>query len=138
MAAASSIVGFADFLASLPLPEVAKRLSAEMFAGIRFSDDDDGSWDEVPCLHLERDFLGLRVVLGGSDSMGYTLELSTTLRSICASDEATELPAVCDVSEMLKNQLARIPGISLSSPNEVLRAEKVLDTNGIKRRQVTG
>jgi hypothetical protein len=114
MAAARSIVGFADFSVSLPLQDVAKCLSAELFAGIRFTED-PGGWDEVPCLRLERDFLGLRVQLGGNENVGYTLEVDNTLNVICVSDEA-ESRTACDVSTMMKSQLARIPGISLRPP----------------------
>ncbi len=116
MAAVSSIVGFADFSSQLSLQEVASRLTDEMFAGISFSCSNEGGWDEVPCLHLERDFAGMRVELGGDPIIGYTLEVSTILGAIPASGGSLEVQEVADISVILKTQLARISGISLSPP----------------------
>ena len=66
MPSVTSLVGFVDFSASRPLHWVADRLSAELFAGIRFVGRHEGTWDEVEAVHLERDFVGLRVELGGN------------------------------------------------------------------------
>lgn len=117
MTSVSSILGFVDFQSHLPLQEVAKRLSEELFAGIQFSCEGDGSWDEIPCVHLERNFLGLRVELGGDPNTGYTLELGTALNAISASDGgSTASHEVCDMSIMLKYQLAQIAGLSITEP----------------------
>jgi hypothetical protein len=115
MASVNAIIGFADFTVAIPLQRVASHVSAAIFAGIRFIPD-PGGWDEVPCLRLERDFLGLRIQLGGSETSGYTLEIDTTLGASIDSLPGTEGPIVCDVSAMLKHQLAKIPGLTLSEP----------------------
>jgi hypothetical protein len=116
MAQATAIVRFADFSAPLPLREVAKLLSEELFAGVRFTGKDEGIWDEVTAIRLERDFLGLRVVLGGSEVAGYTLEVDTTMSALGDSPAGVGPSTDCDVSQFLKVQLAQIPGVTLLDP----------------------
>jgi hypothetical protein len=116
MAVVRSIVGFADFVSQLPLEDVAKRLTDEVFGGIPFRCNDDGDWKAGSCLRLEQDFFGVRVELGGDPNSGYTLEVGTVLDAIPALSGSTELQESADVSAMLNAQLARISGLSLTSP----------------------
>src|SRR5437773_2401491 len=71
------ISAYVDFNHPLPLDGLAQLLSERIFAGIPFTGENTGIWDEVPALRLARDFLGLRVELGGSPdpASGYTLQI---------------------------------------------------------------
>ena len=68
---------YVEFKSDLPLAGLAAQLSTKLFADIPFVGENDGIWDEVPALRLEKRFLGLEVVIGGNPGMegGYTLQI---------------------------------------------------------------
>src|SRR4030095_9253622 len=112
------IQAFVDFESRLPLGEVAKLLSREIFAGIQFTGLNEGIWDEVPAMRLEQDFLGLRVVVGGgADERGsYTLEIEAADFPWAKIPEAHSQEAVCDISDYVRELLKGITSINLTTP----------------------
>jgi len=72
---------YVDFTSPLALHALGRVLSERLFAGISFVGENEGIWDEVPALRLERDFLGLRVELGGTSGGegGFTLQIEPVI-----------------------------------------------------------
>ena len=110
MALAGFVVGFADFRLSLPLYDAAAVISERVFGGIRFVEKKEDDECDIPTLRLEHDFAGIGAELIGSDD-SYTIEICTR-----PSASVAETPDVCDLSAMLKQQLARVPGVILMPP----------------------
>ena len=113
------IQAFVDFESRLPLLETAKLLSDEVFAGIQFTGLDEGIWDEVPAMRLNRDFLGLRVVVGGGsdEKRSYTLEIEAFDFPWSKIPEVDSQAAICDLSEYIREQLKEIKDIEVKSPS---------------------
>ena len=110
MALSGFVLGFADFRLPLPLVDAAALLSNEIFGGIPFIEkENDGSNDAVT-LQLEDAFCGIVAELIGSDG-NYTIEIGTRPSASVADNSE-----VCDLSAMLKQQLSRVPGVTILPP----------------------
>jgi hypothetical protein len=72
------------------LEQVAKKLSERLFCSIAFVADDSGTFEEVPALRLEKNFLGLDIVLHGFDG-NYTLYLEPVRESWLFGSKYTDV-----------------------------------------------
>lgn len=106
-----------DFISTLPLTELARLISATCFAGIGFVGENEGIWDEVPAVRLERDVLGLEVVLGGRPGKdgAYTLEVMSRepLGGALPIDPEGSKAAICEFSNYLSALIQQIPGVEV-------------------------
>ena len=112
------IRAYVDFESRLPLIEIAKLLSREIFAGIQFTGLNEGIWDEVPAMRLDQDFLGLRVVVGGGadEKRSYTLEIEAADFPWSAIPEAHSQEAICDIFDYVRELLKRVTSINMTAP----------------------
>ncbi len=108
MGYARAILGYANFISSLPNDQVANRLSLELFGGIQFLEFDADEEYDRGRLYLERDFMGIEVNLLTGDNGRFSIEIGTAVRAF-----VKECDTVCDLSEMLKKMLASIPEITV-------------------------
>jgi len=108
-----SLYAVVDFSAPYTLQEMGHRLSTILFGGIEFTGLDEGILDEIPAMRLDRDFMGLRVVLGGKQETGYTLEIETTNFPWDQVPTDNALSVVCDISGLLAFQLGNIEGVEI-------------------------
>jgi hypothetical protein len=70
------LAAFVHFVSALSLDDVARLLSTRLFGGIPFVGREEYLRDEVPALRLEREVLGLDVVVHGfGGDEGYTLDV---------------------------------------------------------------
>jgi len=108
---------YVDFVSPLPLTDIASRIAEVCFGGGEFVGQDEGIWDEIPALRLNRSVLGLDVVLGGGPGTdgGYTLEVSSkdSLGGPLPTDSEGSKAAICDFSSYLAVLLQQIPGVEL-------------------------
>jgi hypothetical protein len=109
------VQSFTDLSSELPIKELGALLSERIFAGISFVGLEEGILDEIPAMRLERDFLGLRVILGGRPGKegGYTLEIELVdfPWSVVPENESSEV--VCDISAMVKQQLKKVNKVDI-------------------------
>jgi hypothetical protein len=123
-----SLVAFVDFAVDLVRPEVAAVLSRELFGATSFVGEGTGLRDEVPALALQRDFLGMIVVLhgyGGED--GYSLEMETRpswLARIDPNDSGADALDISTLCRTIDRGSGRIQGTGSRSdpPFAALRA----------------
>lgn len=107
MGMAGFYLGFVDFKSPLPISQVAKILSSQLFGGIEFCEKDVDGEHDLGTLCLEHDFLGIQVDIIGEDGK-FTLELGTRpSASVLGIDE------VCDLSAMLKQHLDQLEEFQL-------------------------
>lgn len=107
-----------DFVSDLSLKEVGEKIALACFGGGRFTGEDEGIWDEVPAMRLDRNVLGLEVVLGGSPGdNGYTLEVASKdpMGGELPTDPAESVKVICEFSRYLSGLLATIPDVELRS-----------------------
>jgi hypothetical protein len=110
---------YVDFVSLLPLTDIACRIAKTCFGGIDFVGENEGIWDEVPALRLERRVLGLEVILGGRPGKegGYTLQVSSRdpLGGALPVDPEGSKAAICDFSIYLTALVQQIPGVEMSA-----------------------
>jgi len=111
-----------DFVSPQPLHEVGNEIASVCFGGGEFVGENEGIWDEIPAVRLNRDPLGLEIALGGApgEAGGYTLEVSSRdpLGGPLPEDPASILEAICDFSKYLAALVARIPGVEIRSSED--------------------
>lgn len=109
------IQSFTDISSALSIQALGALLSERIFAGISFVGLDEGILDEIPAMRLDRDFLGLRVILGGRPGKGggYTLEIELIDFPWSEVPESDSTEVVCDISEVVKRQLRAIDGVDI-------------------------
>lgn len=110
-----SPVGYVDFTYPGTLEELSRLLSASLFAGISFVGLGEGIWDEVPAVRLERDFLSLRVEMGGSPETGFTLQVEP-LRFTFELEDPVGGAAEADLTRYLQFLLGGIEGLRVVPP----------------------
>ena len=108
---------YVDFVSPLPLTYIARRIAETCFGGGEFVGEDEGIWDEVPALRLDRTVLELEVVLGGRprEDGGYTLEVSSSnpLGGTLPDDLEGSKAAVCDFSNYLAALVQQMPEVEI-------------------------
>lgn len=106
---------YVDFTYSGSLEELAEVLSQSLFAGLRFVGLGEGIWDEVPAVRLERNFLGLRVELGGAPGrdQGFTLQVEPIDFPWNRIPAVEASVASVDLSAYLGYLLEQVEGVSL-------------------------
>jgi hypothetical protein len=117
MPAAKSFAAFVDFTYPRDLDDLASVLSAELFAGLQFVGREEAMWDEVPAVRLEKDFLGIRVELGGTPGEDGCFSIHLQPLRIPA-EGAAALSAErerADLTEYLAFLLHEVPGVGLLS-----------------------
>lgn len=111
---------YVDFVSPQPLAELGRRIAEACFGGGNFVGENEGIWDEVPAMRLDREVLGLEVTLGGGpgEAAGYTLEVSSRdpLGGPLPDDPQTSLEVICDFSRYLAALVERIPGVEIRPP----------------------
>lgn len=109
-----------DFASPRSLHEIAREIASVCFGGGEFVGENEGIWDEIPAVRLDRDPLGLEITLGGApgEAGGYTLEVSSRdpLDGPLPEDPESLLEAICDFSRYLAALVGRIPGVELRPP----------------------
>jgi hypothetical protein len=107
-----------DFSSQLSLHEVAQLISTNCFGGIGFTGLNEGIWDEIPAMRLEKPVLGLEVNLGGSaeEAEGYTLEVASNnpYGGVLGQVEGDPAAGVCEFSSYLAGYLKKIPGLEVA------------------------
>lgn len=107
------------FKSELDLDELAGLIASVCFCSARFVGRDEHLWDEVPAVRLDRDVLGMEVVLGGHPGVpgGYTLEVASRdpLGGDLPAEPGASRAAICEFSGYLRGLLATIPQISVST-----------------------
>jgi hypothetical protein len=108
---------YVDFRSSDPLADVARKIADACFPGRTFVGQDEGIWDEVPALRLDRIVLGLESIVGGTpgSSGGYTIQVSS--RKPYGGDIPTDTKesqaSICDFSGYMAGLLKEVDGIEL-------------------------
>jgi hypothetical protein len=110
------IAAHVDFEYGSSLGELARVLSDRVFAGIEFTGEGTGIWDEVPAMKLARRFLGFDVELGGGEGE-YTLAIDMPdfpWDLVPNADDPSVSAAVCvDISGYVVFLLGQIPEITV-------------------------
>lgn len=109
---------YVDFTSDMLLTDVARSISEVCFGGIGFVGENEGIWDEVPALRLDRTILGLEAIVGGRPGAdgGYTLQVASKNPlggSIPVEPEGSK-DAICDFSIYVASQIEQIPGVKIS------------------------
>lgn len=99
------LFAYVDFRSTYDLKETAAILGT-FFGGAGFVGENEGIWDEVPALRLERSVLGLSVVVGGADGE-FTLEVEPL------SSVKVDVSELGDLSEYLGQIIAEVEGFEL-------------------------
>jgi hypothetical protein len=109
-----------DFVSPQSLHEVGNEIASVCFGSGEFVGENEGIWDEIPAVRLDRDPLGLEITLGGApgEAGSYTLEVSSRnpLGGPLPEDPESLLEAICDFSRYLAALVGRIPGVELRPP----------------------
>jgi hypothetical protein len=98
-----NICGFVGIRTSLSLDQLAAVVSSHMCAGIPFGGKNEYLRDEVPAIYSLEPYLGLRIVLYGSDD-DFGLDLEQW-------EHAPEDTEWVDMSRYLVTMLNRIDGV---------------------------
>ncbi len=108
-----------DFVSDSPLKEIGEKVASTCFGGGKFIGENEGIWDEVPAMRLDRHVLGLEIVLGGGPGEdGYTLEVASKdpLGGELPTDPAESVKLICEFSRYLSGLVATIPDVELRPP----------------------
>ncbi len=106
-----------DIYSELSLEELGRQVALACFGGGEFVGLDEGIWDEVPAMRLDRCVLGLEVILGGRPgAFGYTLEVASKNPhgGKLSSDPKKSEESVCEFSLYLSSLVAGLPAVSVS------------------------
>lgn len=113
---------YVDFVSPQPLHEIGREIARVCFGGGEFVGENEGIWDEIPAVRLDRNPLGLEVTLGGAqvDGGGYTYTLQVSSRDPLGGPlpqgPESNLEAICDFSQYLAALVERIPGVEIRPP----------------------
>ncbi len=86
-----SIWGSLNFDTSLSLENLGSVISDAMFSGLPFGGRDKNIYDEIPAIFIERELLGLKIVLSGNEDNGYRLEIQSYFRPKGVTNESVYL-----------------------------------------------